>query len=227
MLALAAVTGRGAISYCGPILIVDSDDGFRADVKTSLARLGYPLAEAAMGDEALRIAFEERPSLVLIEIDVPGASGLEVCRELNERYGPDLPIIFVSATRTGRLDRIGGLLVGADDYMAKPVDLDELLARVRRHLSRAIGKSRAVDAATLTRREREILGMLAAGLDQRSIARELIISPKTVATHIQRILTKIGVGSRAQAVAYAHQHGIIEPARSLRLPRRAGVREPV
>jgi DNA-binding NarL/FixJ family response regulator len=149
----------------------------------------------------------------VLEIDVAGASGLEVCRELNERYGPDLPIILVSATRTERLDRIGGLLVGADDYLSKPLDLDELLARVRRHLSRAIGKSRSADAAALTEREREILGMLAAGLDQNAIARELIISPKTVATHIQRILTKIGVGSRAQAVAYAHQHGIIEPPR--------------
>jgi DNA-binding NarL/FixJ family response regulator len=179
-----------------------------------------------MGDEALRIAFAERPSLVLLEIDVPGASGLEVCRELNERYGPELPIIFVSATRTGRLDRIGGLLVGADDYLAKPVDPDELLARVRRHLSRAIGKSRGINAEALTQREREILGLLAAGLDQRAIAHELIISPKTVATHIQRVLTKIGVGSRAQAVAYAHQHGIVEPRRGSRNARRGAVREP-
>jgi len=72
----------------------------------------------------------------------------------------------------------------------------------------------AVDgvASKLTHREREILELLASGLDQRAIAVELVISPKTVATHIQRILSKIGVGSRAQAVAFAHRHGLVGKA---------------
>jgi DNA-binding NarL/FixJ family response regulator len=166
--------------------------------------------EAGSGEDALEQALAERPSLVVLDVDVPGVSGYEVCRELRDAYGPSLPIVFVSGTRIDRLDVVGGLLVGADDYLVKPIDPDELLARVRTHLARSAPAVPAPDGAVpnLTRREREILSLLAAGLDQRAIAGELVISSKTVGTHIQRILAKLGVGSRAQAVAFAHRHGL-------------------
>jgi DNA-binding NarL/FixJ family response regulator len=195
---------------CGPILIVDDDAVFRELVVTLLGRIGHITQEAASGEDALTQALEQRPSLVLLDVDVPGVSGYEVCRELRDAYGPALPIVFVSGSRVDRLDVVGGLHVGADDYLVKPIDPDELLARVRRHLARSEAPAPAPDGAApnLTRREREILGLLASGLDQRAIAGELVISSKTVATHIQRILAKLGVGSRAQAVAYAHRHGL-------------------
>ena len=202
--------GSGVETDCGPILIVDDDAAFRELVRSLLARFGYAVVETADGDEALEVARAERPSLVLLDVDVPGASGYEVCRELRDTYGPALPIVFVSGTRVDRLDLVGGLLVGADDYLVKPIDPDELLARVRRHLARSGMPAPAPngDAPNLTPREREILALLASGLDQRTIARDLVISSKTVATHIQRILGKLGVGSRAQAVAFAHRHGL-------------------
>jgi two-component system, NarL family, nitrate/nitrite response regulator NarL len=195
---------------CGPILIVDDDAVFREFVGTLLGRIGHLTEEAANGEDALAQALAERPSLVLLDVDVPGASGYEVCRELRDAYGPALPIVFVSGTRVDRLDLVGGLLVGADDYLVKPVDPDELLARVRGHLARSGVPAQAPngEAPNLTPREREILVLLAAGRDQRAIASELVISSKTVGTHIQRILGKLGVGSRAQAVAYAHRHGL-------------------
>jgi two-component system nitrate/nitrite response regulator NarL len=195
---------------CGPILIVDDDAVFREFVGTLLGRIGHLTQEAANGEDALQKALAERPSLVLLDVDIPGVSGYEVCRELRDTYGPALPIVFVSGTRVDRLDLVGGLLVGADDYLVKPVDPDELLARVRRHVARSEAPVPASSdgVPNLTPREREILALLASGLDQRTIAKDLVISSKTVATHIQRILGKLGVGSRAQAVAFAHRHGL-------------------
>jgi DNA-binding NarL/FixJ family response regulator len=193
----------------GPILIVDDDAAFRELVRSLLARIGYAIVEAADGDAAVEAALADRPSLALLDVDVPGISGYEICRALRDAYGEDLPIIFVSGRRTEQLDLVGGLLIGADDYVVKPFDAAELLARVRRHLSRAPRNPSAVNGA-LTPREQEILDLLAAGFDQRAIAEQLVISPKTVATHIQRILGKLGVRSRAQAVAYAHRHGLVD-----------------
>jgi len=195
------------ISNCGHILVVDDDPAFRDLVGTLLERIGCQTVGAADGHEALRAAASSQPDVVLLDVDLPGTSGYEVCRELRDTYGDDLAIVFVSGERTDQLDRVSGLLLGADDYIVKPFEPDELLARVRRLLSRA--RPPLVRATEeLTRREEEILRLLASGLDQAAIAALLVISPKTVATHIQRILGKLGVRSRAQAVAFAHQNGL-------------------
>jgi DNA-binding NarL/FixJ family response regulator len=210
-----ACGGGGVLETdCGPILIVDDDAAFRELVHLLLSRIGYAIVEASDGDAGLDAALAERPSLVLLDVDIPGISGYEVCRGLRDVYGEDLPIIFVSGRRTEQLDLVSGLLIGADDYVLKPFETAELLARVRRHLSRAPRSLNGGSGAGLTPREQEILKLLAAGLDQRAIAKQLVISPKTVATHIQRILGKLGVRSRAQAVAYAHRHSLVDAARA-------------
>jgi DNA-binding NarL/FixJ family response regulator len=131
-----------------------------------------------------------------------GASGYEICRELPERYGDNLPIIFVSAARTDETDRVAGLLLGADDYLPKPIQFDHLLARVRRLTAHSSQVVRPV-ASLLTQREREVLALLADGLEQVEIANQLVITPKTVSKHVERILSKLGVHSRTQAVALA------------------------
>jgi DNA-binding NarL/FixJ family response regulator len=143
-------------------------------------------------------------------------SGYEVCRELRDAFNGDMSIIFVTGERTEPYDRVAGLLLGADDYVVKPFDEGELLARIRSHLRhaeavpRAPGNGDTSSIAVLTEREREVLKLLARGLTQVDIAGKLVISPKTVGTHIQRILSKLGVHSRAQAVVLAHQHGLVE-----------------
>ncbi|HSG13233.1 MAG TPA: response regulator transcription factor, partial [Gaiellaceae bacterium] len=133
------------------------------------------------------------------------------------------PVILVSAERTDALDRTAGLLLGADDYLAKPVDRGELLARARRSLRRSgagsktangNGHARASGEPSLSPREQEILSLLAEGKTQRDIAAALVISPKTVSTHIQHLLAKLGVNSRAQAVAAAYRLGLVEPGTS-------------
>src|SRR5262249_22151403 len=157
---------------------------------------------------------EERPALVILDVVLPGLSGLEVCRTLRLEFGELLPILFVSGSRTEPLDRVIGISIGADDYLVKPVDPEEMVARVRRCLlrsasARAHGARPASRIHDLSPREHEVLRLLADGLKQEEIADRLVISPKTVATHIQRILAKLEVHSRAEAVALAFREGFV------------------
>jgi two-component system, NarL family, nitrate/nitrite response regulator NarL len=205
-----------ANTNCGSILIVDDDGNYRAFVSTMLGRVGYGTREASSGEEALNSVRRERPSCVLLDVLLPGVTGYAVCRELRDEYGEALPIIFVTGERTEPGDRVAGLLLGADDYVVKPFDPDELLARVRRSIVRSQldGRRRGDHVRALfglTDRERDIVMRLADGMGQKAIAAELVISPKTVATHIQRILAKLGVHSRAEAVAVAHREGLTRP----------------
>jgi DNA-binding NarL/FixJ family response regulator len=191
------------------ILIVDDDAGFRAFVTALLAQADYTTREASSGDEALRTARTECPNLVVLDICLPGVSGYEVCRELKEQLGDTLPILFVSAVRTEPFDRAAGLLVGGDDYLCKPFAPDEFLARVRRLTkgTAEVGESR--DFA-LTRREREVLQLLATDLSTADIGRELTISPRTVATHTEHIFQKLQAHTRAHAVSRAYDTGLLE-----------------
>ena len=127
-------------------------------------------------------------------------------------------MILVSAERTAPLDHVAGLLLGADDYVSKPFDQGELLARARRSLSRSGAlttngnrNGTSNGCITLSRREHEILTLLSQGFSQLEIAKSLVLSPKTVGTHIQHILSKLGVHSRAQAVAEAYRLGLVTP----------------
>jgi DNA-binding NarL/FixJ family response regulator len=100
------------------------------------------------------------------------------------------------------------MLVGGDDYLVTPVDPDELLARLRRLLERARAWSKP-SSSHLSDREVQVLQLIAEGLPPAEVARRLVISPKTVSSHVQRILTKLDVHTRAQAVAVAYEAGLI------------------
>jgi DNA-binding NarL/FixJ family response regulator len=209
-------SGLPAGSHSDKILIVDDDANYREFVSSILGRVGYQTSEASSGEDALTAVRGQRPSCVLLDVLLPGVTGYEVCRELRDEHGEALPIIFVTGERTEPGDRVAGLLLGADDYVIKPFDPDELLARVRRMIVRSgPGGNRNgaghPESFGLTGRELQILALLADGLSQSAIAAELVISPKTVATHIQRILVKLGVHSRAEAVAAAHREGLASP----------------
>jgi two-component system nitrate/nitrite response regulator NarL len=186
----------------GSVLVVDDDPGMRALLRELFTRAGLRVTEASDGHEALDIAETMRPALVVLDVFLPRTGGYEACRQLRERFGDELPIVFLSGERTEPTDRTAGLLLGADDYLVKPFHPDELLARVRRLLERRTGAVRrdedGHDAyAELTPREVEVLRLLARGMRQTEIARSLVISPKTAGTHIQHILGKLGVHSRA------------------------------
>ena len=192
------------------VLIVDDDEDLRATIATMLADAGYPTRQADCGVEALRIARLEPPALVLLDVNLPGMCGYEVYRLLRDELGDQFPIVFISGERTASFDRVGGLLLGANDYMVKPFAEDELLARVHNLLGhRHVPAARAI-AARLTRREFEVLRLLAAGRGPDEIARLLVISPKTVGTHVERIYVKLGVQTRAQAVAVAYRDALLD-----------------
>jgi DNA-binding NarL/FixJ family response regulator len=185
----------------GPVLIADADFASRDDLARVLKGAGYEIIQVESGEDALEAVRKRKPSIVLLEIPLGGLSGYEVCRALREE-ARETPIVFVSGTRTESYDRVAGLLVGADDYIVKPYAPDELLTRVR-HLVRRSQTSTSSVTAKLTKREREVLQLLADGLRQDDIAKQLFISRKTVGTHVANILRKLGVRSQTQAVAMA------------------------
>jgi DNA-binding NarL/FixJ family response regulator len=198
----------GVRGSCGPVLIVDDDGALRALVRELLEAEGYSTREAASGAGALASAAEQLPALVVLDVAMPSLSGYEVCRLLRARLGDAIPILFVSGDRTEPHDRVAGLLLGGDDYLVKPFAPEELVARVHALLRRrsALGGGRH---ERLTPRERQVLELLGDGLAQREIADRLVISGKTVGTHIERIISKLGVHSRAQAVAVAYRDGLL------------------
>ena len=188
-------------------LVVDDDPGLLGLLERLLELEDLDVTAVMSGEAALAAAREERPDLAILDVNLPGLSGYEVCRALRELYGPTLPIVFVSGARTEPYDRVAGLLLGADDYLVKPFALDELLARVRALLRRAAGERPR--ASRLTAREQQVLQLLAEGLTQRDISDTLVISPRTAGKHIERILEKLEVRSRTQAVAVAYRDDLV------------------
>jgi DNA-binding NarL/FixJ family response regulator len=178
---------------------------------------GFDVIEAATGEDALAVARQLVPSAVILEIPLGDISGYEVCRALREELGDELPVVFVSGDRTESYDRVVGLIIGADDYIVKPYAPDELLARVRRLVHRTrLNVARAT--SRLTPRELEVLDLLADGRSPQEISAGLFISAKTVSTHMEHIFTKLGVSSRAQAVALAYRDGLVTPRAEVSTP---------
>lgn len=116
------------------ILVVDDDPKILSLMRRGLSFAGYATDVATNGEQALGLAREQAPDLVVLDVMLPGLDGIEVCRRL--RTGaPSIPILMLTAK--GRVpDRIAGLDAGADDYLIKPFDFDELLARIRALLRR-------------------------------------------------------------------------------------------
>jgi DNA-binding response OmpR family regulator len=195
----------------GAIVVADGDDDARRLVVGSLRRAGYETIEVETGLEALEAGRRDDVGMLVLEVSLPDMTGYEVCRELRTERGEELPIFFLSGTRTEPLDRVAGLLLGADDFIVKPFDPDELVARVRRFVNRTASRHGIVAAdpraPQLTRRELEVLNLLVEGRRQKEIAALLVISQKTVATHIQNLLGKFGVHSRAELIAQAYLLG--------------------
>ena len=122
------------------MLIADADVPARRAAAAALKRIGFTVRLASTARRALQEAERDVPCCVLVDVELPDLNGYEVCRTLKERYGSGLPVIFLSGERTAAIDRVIGLQLGADDYVAKPFDADELAARVSvaRRRSRAL-----------------------------------------------------------------------------------------
>jgi DNA-binding NarL/FixJ family response regulator len=191
----------------GRVLVVDDDPVICELVATTLSEHGYATRRGSDAREALYLIERETPDVVVLDVHLPDISGYQVCRRVREDLGDSIGIILISGERKEAFDRAAGMLLGADDYMVKPFVLDELLARVQRLARRSRPLPRTA-VAGLTRRELEILRLLACGMEHTEIARDLVIASKTVEKHIEHILLKLGVHSRAQAVALALQQQV-------------------
>jgi two-component system, OmpR family, alkaline phosphatase synthesis response regulator PhoP len=122
------------------ILVVEDEKDIRELVRFHLEQEGYAVAEAESGEEALQRVATERPALVVLDIMLPGADGLEVCRRLRGAAATQaVPIVMLTA-RAAEVDRVVGLEMGADDYVTKPFSPRELVARVRAVLRRTHGE---------------------------------------------------------------------------------------
>jgi DNA-binding NarL/FixJ family response regulator len=202
--------------------------GFRAllDAEPDIAVVG----EAADGDEAVRLAVEERPDVVLMDVRMPGADGLAATRRIagDERLRGTRVVILT----TFDLDEyvFEAIRAGANGFLVKDtepaelvravravVDGDALLSpRVTRRLieefaTRAREPQVAAGAAGLTEREREVVALVAEGLTNDEIAERLIMSPATARTHVSRAMVKVGARDRAQLVVFAYETGLARP----------------
>jgi DNA-binding NarL/FixJ family response regulator len=192
------------------VLVVNGDPVAAQEIAEILVGVGLEARTETSGEEALALATASRPHAVILEVRLSGVvSGYEVLRELRHRYGERLPIMFVSEERAEPFDRVAGLLLGADDYVVKPFAPEEFIARVRRMVIRSASDDPGAVGTKLTRREAEVLQLLTSGLTQQEIANQLVISATTVASHIEHILEKLDVHSRAQAVALALRSGLV------------------
>jgi DNA-binding response OmpR family regulator len=177
------------------LLVVDDVDDNRTILSRRFGRLGFETIEAESGERALELVREQSFDVVLLDIMMPGIDGLEVLRLLRETYSQDqLPIIMVSAKSTSE-DVVDGLLLGANDYITKPVDLKVAQARVEAQLAR----KRADDAARAAQRELQrsleaLRGALAAPPDAAMAGAAPALGEKLeVASAISRLCERPGL----------------------------------
>ena len=188
------------------------------------------VGEATDGEGAVRLAVREKPDVVLMDIRMPGMDGIEATRRIAAQ--PGLAAVHVVILTTFELDEyiFDGLRAGAAGFLVKDTDAAELIRAVRvvaagdSLLSPAVTRrlvgefaARTRDARPvrgiddLTAREREVVGLIASGLSNEEIARQIYISLSTVKTHATRAMTKLGARDRAQLVVFAYQAGLVRP----------------
>ena len=127
------------------ILIVDDDTLLRRSLAFNLEQAGYEVRTAANAEDALVLAEQTKPDLVLLDIGLPGIDGLDALKRFKEQYA--VPVIFLTARRR-ELDEVVGLELGADDYVTKPFDVDVLLARIKAVLRRVEDSPQSVQDRT-------------------------------------------------------------------------------
>jgi DNA-binding NarL/FixJ family response regulator len=206
------------------VLIVDDHpvtrDGLRSALSTS--EEVDVVGEACSGEEAVRMVKELEPEVVFMDVRLPGISGIDASREVTS-FAPDTKIILftVEESRTALAEAIKA---GVSGYLLKDVSAVELIqaaklalegkAVIHPTLTRAfIEEAQYVEPRAdtpLSRRELQILQMIAYGATTKEVAHQLGISPHTVKTHLERIFEKLGANDRAQAVAIALRRGMVD-----------------
>jgi DNA-binding NarL/FixJ family response regulator len=215
------------------ILLVDDDTTLRVALTRYLEKRGYQVQDASSGVEGLAKFDQEAPDLIVSDIVMPEMDGFEFCRRLRAmRSGQLVPFIFLSS-RSEVEDRVQGHLIGADDYLIKPFEPRELLAKIESQLerSRRIHSEiiRLIQTSTppepqalpaekplakplpLTPAEEKVFWEVIQGYTNKQIGDRLFVSPRTVQTHLSNILSKLQLENRSQLVRFAFERGYKPP----------------
>ena len=212
------------------IMIADGHALFREAIRSAMESESSfeVVAMAANGDEAIEQAESIKPEIVFLDRDLSQTDGVEATRRIKTRV-PECRVILLAA-EADHQGLLNALEAGADGYLTKDCALSELIHAARAvHsgdvlipgwmlgglLSRLMRRRKTQEDALrrvweLTRREREVLSLLAEGEDNEGIAQVLVISPQTARTHIQNILGKLGVHSRLEAAAFVAQNDVLD-----------------
>lgn len=187
------------------------------------------VAEASDGSAAMRAVREHRPDVVLMDVRMPGIDGVQATSMITESDSNSRVLVMTTFDLDDHV--LGALRAGASGFLLKDTPPEDLISAIRsvaagdavvspkvtrRLLSRFIAEDAPlaqdpVVLDALTDREREVLGLLATGLSNAEIAGKLVLSEATVKTHIGRILTKLGLRDRVQAVVLAYETGVVRP----------------
>ena len=209
------------------VLLVDDHDLFRTGLRTLLEEQGVEVvAEAANGEEAVRLVQEHAPDVVLMDLEMPGKGGIEATREIAATA--PLTRVVVLTISDQDADVMDAVIAGACGYLLKDASIQDLLrgisaarmgeslisptiaAKVLQRLRASSPDHEAAETllARLSDRELQVLKLIANGKDNAEIARELFISAKTVKNHISNILLKLSIENRIQAAVYAVRSGL-------------------
>jgi RNA polymerase sigma factor (sigma-70 family) len=211
------------------ILLVDDDDLMRAGLRAVLSSDDELeiVGEVSGGRGAVGAVRETRPHVVLMDIRMPDLDGIAATREVLSAM-PDAKVVMLTTFEDDDY-LFGALAAGASGFLLKRTRPEDLIAAIRtvaegdallspsvtrRVIDRAATQPRLASTDALERltpREREVLELIARGLSNAEIAETLVVEETTVKTHVKRLLAKLGLRDRVQAVIFAYEHGVAEP----------------
>ena len=208
------------------VLVVDDHELFRTGLRALLEEEDLLVADAPDGAAALAVLQDVRPDVVVMDLNMPGMSGIEATARVLEAM-PGVSVLMLTINRED--ERVlEAVRAGALGYLLKDAELDEIVAGIRdaaagrpvlapaaagavmAHVRSQGPVTRAAPSLDLTPREHEVLVLLARGFDNADIGQRLFVSPSTVKHHVSRVLEKLGVENRLQAAAFAIRNGLAD-----------------
>lgn len=208
------------------ILLVDDHEVVRLGLKALLEHSDQfqVVAEAGTAKQAIEMVEKYHPDVVLMDIRLPGASGIEACQEITERW-PDVRVVMLTSYAEDEM-LFSAIKAGASGYVLKQIGADGLIAaiesacrgespldpaltqRVFQEVRRAVKEEEAAAFSSLSHQEKHVLALVSEGKTNREIAEALFLGEGTVRNYVSSILAKLGVSNRAEAAAYAVEHSL-------------------